>query len=91
MFASWVGEWKPSMHARSGKRSRLQKTKKFSWPYQHWHTCVCAKRIAKGFQFVTVGGDVRLMPVGAQQLISKCDPYKVPKRLALTDYFLSIN
>jgi hypothetical protein len=27
------------------------------------------------------------MLVGAQHLISKCDPYKVTKRLALTDYF----
>ena len=29
------------------------------------------KRIAKGFQFVTVSSDVRLMAAGAQQVISK--------------------
>jgi 4-hydroxy-2-oxoheptanedioate aldolase len=29
------------------------------------------KRIAKGFQFVTVSSDARLMAAGAQQVISK--------------------
>ena len=29
------------------------------------------KRIAKGFQFVTISSDARLMAAGAQQIISK--------------------
>lgn len=35
-------------------------------------------RIAKGFQFVTVSSDARLMAAGAQQVIAKMHAHKVP-------------
>jgi 4-hydroxy-2-oxoheptanedioate aldolase len=37
------------------------------------------KRIAKGFQFVTVGSDARLMAAGAQAVMAKMKDVSAPK------------